>query len=74
MFWSGQEHFIEGAKRQLGGDVQFYAADALSEAGAQVERIAAFHPNVVEDRELVSGQQPFSSDAFGAKLRAAGAH
>lgn len=65
VFSSGEEHFIEGAQGQLGGAVQFYAADALAEAGAHVERIAAFHPNVVEDRELVSGQQPFSSDVFG---------
>lgn len=74
VFSSGEEKFIEGPKGQLGGHVQFYAADALSEAGAHVDRIAAFHPNVVEDRELLSGQQPFSSDAFGdafvAKLKA----
>ncbi len=75
VFSSGEEHVIEGAKGQLGGEVQFYASDALSEAGAHVDRIAAFHPNVVEDRELVSGQQPFSSDAFGdafvVKIKAA---
>jgi putative intracellular protease/amidase len=75
VFSSGEEHAIEGASGQLGGSVQFYAADALAEAGAHIDRLAAWHVNVVEDRELVSGQQPFSSDAFGdafvAKLNAA---
>jgi putative intracellular protease/amidase len=75
VFSSAEEHLIEGPSAQLGGSVQFYAADALAQAGAHVDHIAAFQPNVVEDRELVSGQQPFSSDAFGdafvAKLEAA---
>jgi putative intracellular protease/amidase len=65
VFSSGEEHAIEGKGNQLGGDVTFYAADALSQAGAHVDRIAAWQPNVIEDRELVSGEQPFSSDAFG---------
>ncbi|MFZ4876482.1 type 1 glutamine amidotransferase domain-containing protein [Janthinobacterium sp. Mn2066] len=65
VFSSAEEKFIEGPKAQLGGYVQFHAADALAEAGAHVDRVAAYHPNVVEDRELVSGEQPFSSDAFG---------
>ncbi|OXI78264.1 thiamine biosynthesis protein ThiJ [Burkholderia sp. AU31652] len=65
VFSSGEEHAIEGDGRQLGGEVKFYAADALAEAGAHVDRIGAFQSNVIEDRELVSGQQPFSSDAFG---------
>ncbi len=65
VFSSGEEHAIEGPKGQLGGSVQFYAADALAQAGAHVDRIGAWQVNVIEDRELVSGQQPFSSDAFG---------
>jgi putative intracellular protease/amidase len=75
VFSSGEEHAIEGQGNQLGGSVQFYAADALAQAGAHVDRIGAWQVNVVEDREVVSGQQPFSSDAFGdafvAKLNAA---
>jgi putative intracellular protease/amidase len=65
VFSSGEEHAIEGNGQQLGGEVKFYAADTLSEAGAHVDRIGAWRPNVIEDRELVSGQQPFSSDTFG---------
>jgi putative intracellular protease/amidase len=75
IFSSGEEKAIEGKGNQLGGSVQFYAADALAQAGAHVDRIAAWGVNVVEDRKVVSGQQPFSSDAFGdafvAKLKAA---
>ena len=75
VFSSGEEHAIEGEGNQLGGSVLFYAADALAQAGAHVDRIGAWRVNVVEDRELISAQQPFSSDAFGdafvAKLKAA---
>jgi putative intracellular protease/amidase len=73
VFSSGEEHAIEGEGHQLGGSVQFYAADALAQAGAHIDRLAAWTVNVIEDRELVSGQQPFSSEAFGdafvAKLK-----
>jgi putative intracellular protease/amidase len=65
VFATGEEQIIEGPGKQLGGSVLFYAADALAQAGAHVDRIAAFQPNVIDDRELVSGQQPFSSDVFG---------
>jgi putative intracellular protease/amidase len=75
VFSSGEEHAIEGKGRQLGGDVLFYAPDALAQAGAHVDRVGLWGVNVIEDRELVSGQQPFSSDALGdafvAKLKAA---
>jgi putative intracellular protease/amidase len=65
VFSSGEEHAIEGPSAQLGGSVLFYAADALAQAGAHVDRLGAWQVNVVQDRELISGQQPFTSDAFG---------
>jgi putative intracellular protease/amidase len=75
VFSSAEEMALEG---MVGGKVLFHAADALSEAGAHVDRVAAFHSNVVQDREVVSGQQPFSSDALGdafvANLKAAPTH
>ena len=37
-------------------------------AGARVETIANWHPNVVVDRELITGQQPMSAPAFGDTL------
>jgi putative intracellular protease/amidase len=72
VFSSGEEKALEG---QLGGPVLFYPADALAQAGAHVDRLGAWQSNVIEDRELLSGQQPFSSealgDAFVTKLKAA---
>lgn len=75
VFSSEEERVVEGAGNQLGGRVRFYVADALAQAGAHVDGVRLWGVNVVEDRELVSGQQPFSSDAFGdafvANLKAA---
>jgi putative intracellular protease/amidase len=74
VFSRSEEQLVEGSKGQLGGNVKFYAADGLAQAGAHVDRLSLWAVNVVEDREVVSGQQPFSSDAFGdafvAKLKA----
>ncbi|NIG79516.1 type 1 glutamine amidotransferase domain-containing protein [Klebsiella sp. Ap-873] len=64
VFSRSEESATEGAKSQLGGYVPYYVADGLAQAGAQVERKALWAVNIVEDRELISGQQPFSSDAF----------
>jgi putative intracellular protease/amidase len=44
----------------LGGDIQFYMEDALGAAGAQVNVAAPDKPHVVQDRELITGQNPFS--------------
>lgn len=75
VFSRSEERAVEGPKGQLGGDVLFYAADGLAQAGAHVDRLSLWTVNVIEDREVVSGQQPFSSEAFGdafvAKLKAA---
>jgi putative intracellular protease/amidase len=65
VFSTAEEQAIEGEGHQLGGHVQFYAADALAQAGAHVDRVGLWGVNVIEDREVVSGQQPFSSDALG---------
>lgn len=64
-FATGEEELIEGPKSQLGGAMQFYIANALTEAGAHVDAVADWQSNVIEDRELVSGQQPLSADAVG---------
>ncbi|WP_109476182.1 type 1 glutamine amidotransferase domain-containing protein [Paraburkholderia sp. C35] len=72
VFATGEEQALEGPSG-LGGNVQYYPVNALAEAGARVETIANWHPNVVVDRELITGQQPMSAAAFGdalvAKLR-----
>ena len=67
VFATGEEQALE-APNGLGGSVQYYPVNALAEAGARVETIANWHPNVVIDRELVTGQQPMSAPAFGDAL------
>ena len=67
VFATGEEQALEGPAG-LGGHVQFYPVNALAEAGARVETIANWHPNVVIDRELITGQQPMSAPAFGDAL------
>lgn len=49
---------------QLGGHITEYNDEALAAAGAKITNAAPWQPNVVEDRELVTGQQPFSDAAF----------
>jgi putative intracellular protease/amidase len=67
VFSTGEEQALEGPNG-LGGNVQFYPANALAEAGARVESIANWHSNVVVDRELITGQQPMSAPEFGDTL------
>jgi putative intracellular protease/amidase len=67
VFATGEEQALEGPSG-LGGHVQYYPVNALAEAGARVETIANWHPNVVMDRELITGQQPMSAPAFGDAL------
>ncbi len=47
----------------------FHVADALQDAGGEM-RIGAvdFDPHVVEDRELITGQNPRSDHLIGAAL------
>ncbi|NWD72797.1 type 1 glutamine amidotransferase domain-containing protein [Pseudomonas gingeri] len=53
---------------QLKGSVLFYNDAALAKAGATVDNAAAWQPHVVVDRELITGQQPFSDHAFADAL------
>lgn len=70
VFSKGEEQQIEAP--QLDGHTPYYNDEALASAGAKIQNAQAWSPNVVEDRELVTGQQPFSdklfADAFVAKL------
>jgi putative intracellular protease/amidase len=67
VFATGEEQALEGPNG-LGGNVQYYPVNALAEAGARVETVANWRPNVVVDRELITGQQPMSAPAFGDAL------
>jgi putative intracellular protease/amidase len=72
IFSKAEEQPIEAP--QLDGRIQYYNDEALAAAGAQLKNAAPWQPNVVEGRELITGQQPFSdhafADAFVAKLNA----
>jgi putative intracellular protease/amidase len=63
VFTDDEEKWAE--ENILGGDeVLFYPADALAAAGGNVETRAAFESHVVQDRELITGQNPYSDAAF----------
>jgi putative intracellular protease/amidase len=63
VFASTEEKAVEPG--QLKGEVLFYPSEALAEAGAHIDSVAAWHSNVVQDRELITGQQPFSDSVLG---------
>jgi putative intracellular protease/amidase len=51
--------------------LQFKAEDALRNSGAIMKEALPMMPNVVEDRELITGQGPTSADRLGEALVAA---
>lgn len=55
---------------QLDGHLPDYNDEALASAGAKIQNAAPWKPNVVVDRELITGQQPFSDHAFADALLA----
>lgn len=58
-----------GEDNVLGGYVRFYPDNALDNAGGRVlVRGAKWRENVIVDRELVTGQNPFSDEALGNAL------
>lgn len=62
VFSTAEERAAE--QDQLKGSVKFYPAEALAEAGAIVETGKAWQNHVVQDRELITGRQPFSDEEF----------
>jgi putative intracellular protease/amidase len=46
----------------LKGEPQFYVSDAMAQAGAHVDRRQQSRSNVIEDRELLTGQNPLSAE------------
>jgi len=49
---------------EIGGKVLFYPDFALSTAGADVSVLAPWTSYVLQDREVISGQNPFSDQAL----------
>jgi putative intracellular protease/amidase len=70
VFTASEEIPIE--EQFLHGKIYFTMPDALGAAGAEVSRTAIdFEPYVVEDRELITGQNPRSDHPIAARLIAA---
>jgi putative intracellular protease/amidase len=65
-FSTAEERVAEGG--QLGGKVRFYPSEALAAAGAKVETAAKWKSQVVQDRELITGQQPYSDELLADLL------
>ena len=49
---------------EIGGKVLFYPDFALRTAGGDVSVVAPWKSYVLQDRELISGQNPFSDEAL----------
>src|SRR5262249_48817957 len=70
VFSASEEKPIE--EQILHGKLYFTMPDALRTAGGEVSTNPVdFEPNVVEDRELITGQNPRSDHPIAAKLIAA---
>ncbi len=73
VFSKAEEQQIEAP--QLGGPAPYYNDEALTSAGIRIEDASPWTPKVVIDREVITGQQPFSdhqfADALLAKLNGA---
>ncbi len=66
IFSTAEEQVAE--ETQLGGKVRFYPDDALIAAGGKVDLAEPWSPNVVKDRELITGQNPGSDGQFAEIL------
>ncbi|MCY1294646.1 Protein/nucleic acid deglycase 1 [compost metagenome] len=66
IFADTEEQVFESS---LNGDrILFYPAKAMSGAGGDMNYAKAWSPNVSVDRELITGQNPFSDHALAAAL------
>ena len=57
IFSNAEEH---EAEKHLPAKLQFYVADALTGAGGHVDNGPNFQPFVIQDKELITGQNPAS--------------
>ena len=69
IFSNVEEKTAEEVK--LNGKMNFYPADALLWAGGKVISAESWSSHVVEDRELITAQNPNSVREFSEKLIAA---
>jgi putative intracellular protease/amidase len=66
IFSNEEEAYVEDTI--VNGKMPFYVVDALETAGGKVETTAFFKPHVIEDRELMTGQNPPSDHAIADLL------
>lgn len=59
------------AEKSLGGETEFFPEDVLRKAGGDVIVGAEWQSNAIRDRELITGQNPFSDGKFIELLLAA---
>ncbi len=62
IFSDAEEAAFEGSLK--GGKLRYYPARAMAQAGGQMQFAAEWTPKVVIDRELITGQNPFSDHAL----------
>ncbi len=62
--FSNAEEIQEENLGVFGGKLNYYVADALLIAGANIEVAAPWQSKAVRDRELITGQNPMSEGAF----------
>jgi len=66
IFADAEEQVFESSLK--GDHILFYPARAMEGAGGNMSYAQAWSPNVVVDRELITGQNPFSDHELGKAL------
>jgi len=66
IFSTPEEAYFESTLNDA--SLLYYPADAMSGAGGDMQYKDMWAPNVVVDRELITGQNPFSDDLLAEKL------
>ncbi|QXH58606.1 type 1 glutamine amidotransferase domain-containing protein [Pseudomonas maumuensis] len=66
IFSDPEEQVFEGSLKEQ--RLQFYPAKAMARAGGDMSYAQAWQPHVVVDRELITGQNPFSDKALAKAL------
>ncbi|PYB79748.1 type 1 glutamine amidotransferase domain-containing protein [Pseudomonas soli] len=66
IFSDPEEQVFEGSLKEQ--RLQFYPAKAMDGAGGDMSYAQAWKPHVVVDRELITGQNPFSDKALAKAL------
>jgi len=66
IFSDAEEQVFEASLK--GDKLRYYPAQAMKQAGGKMQFAAAWQPNVVVDRELITGQNPFSDHLIASAL------